>query len=376
MQIRHIQVDLAPSSAISPPFRWRDGLPGSEGPSTHGILRIQTDEGIEGVVPALRGPIVADIVERRLRDELVGQDPLRREWIWHRLWEIDRVEEFPIYIQGLVDAALWDIAGKQVGQPVHRLLGTFRTSIPAYASTVTFGSIAEYLDVIDQCLELGYSAIKLHGWGDARRDAKLCIAVREHVGDDVPLMYDGSAAFDLPDAIFLGKVLADASYLWYEEPMREFSISAYKQLAQAVTIPLNVAETSDGAHMNTADFIIAGCASFVRTSWNFKGGITGALRVAHLADAFRIRAEVHGPGLIHQHLCMAVSNTTYYESLVTSNPVVREPCVDAHGMVHAPALPGLGFEALWEQRESSAIGEFIGEPENYEEDAHRPSIGT
>ncbi len=66
---------------------------------------------------------------------------------------------------------------------------------------------------------------------------------------------------------------------------------------------------------------------------------------------------------------MAVSNTTYYESLVTSNPVVRESCVDAHGMVHAPTLPGLGFEALWKQRERSAIGEFIGESENYE-DAH------
>ena len=121
MRIRQVQVDLVPIAAVSPPFRWRDGLPGSDGPGISGILRIQTDEGIEGVVPAVRGPIVADLVERRLRDELVGQDPLRREWIWHRLWELDRVEEFPIYIQGLVDAALWDIAGKQVGQPLHQL---------------------------------------------------------------------------------------------------------------------------------------------------------------------------------------------------------------------------------------------------------------
>ena len=182
---------------------------------------------------------------------------------------------------------------------------------------MTFASIEEYLDVADQCLALGYRAIKLHAWGDARQDAKLCQALRAHVGPDLPLMYDGSAGFDLPDAIYLGHALAEADYLWYEEPMREFSISAYKQLAQAVKVPLNVAETSDGAHMNTADFIAAGCATYVRTSWNLRGGITGAMRIAHLADAFRIRAEVHGPGLIHQHLCMAISNTTYYESLVT-----------------------------------------------------------
>jgi L-alanine-DL-glutamate epimerase-like enolase superfamily enzyme len=360
MRILGVQVDLIPVDAVSPPFRWRDGLPGSDGPGISGILRIQTDEGIEGVAPALRGPIVADIVERRLRGELVGQDPLRREWIWHRLWELDRGEAFPIYIQGLVDIALWDIAGKQVGQPVHQLLGTYRTSIPAYASTVTFSSIEEYLDVIDQCLALGYPAIKLHAWGDARRDAQLCTAVRAHVGDDIPLMYDGSAAFDLPDAIYLGRALADTGYFWYEEPMREFSVAAYRQLARMVSVPLNVAETSNGSHMNTADFIAAGCATFVRTSWNFKGGITGALRVAHLADAYRLRAEVHGPGLVHQHLCMVISNNTYYESLVMSNPVVRESAVDEHGLVHAPSAPGLGFEQLWEQATGSAIGERVG----------------
>jgi L-alanine-DL-glutamate epimerase-like enolase superfamily enzyme len=163
----------------------------------------------------------------------------------------------------------------------------------------------------------------------------------------VTRMYDGSAGFDLPDAIYVGHALAEAGYLWYEEPMREFSITAYRRLAEMVRIPLLVAETSDGAHMNVADFIAAGCATYVRTSAGFKGGITGAMRIAHLADAFRLRAEVHGGGLVHAHLCMAIPNTTYYESLVMTNPVVREPAVDEHGLVHAPMAPGIGFEAHW-----------------------------
>ena len=226
-----------------------------------------------------------------------------------------------------------------------QLLGGFRESIPAYASTVTFASTEEFLSVATQCLELGYPAIKLHAWGDAREDARLCLALREHVGDDVPLMYDGSAGFDLPDAIYLGDALGDAGYLWYEEPMREFSVTAYKWLAERVRVPLNVAETSDGAHMNTADFIAAGCASFVRTSAELRGGITGAMRIAHSADAFRLRAEVHGPGIYSRHLCMAISNTTYYESLVRSPTVVREPVVGADGLVHAPTAPGFGLPA-------------------------------
>jgi L-alanine-DL-glutamate epimerase-like enolase superfamily enzyme len=263
------------------------------------------------------------------------------------LWELDRIEEFPIYALGLVDIALWDLAGKVAGLPVYQLLGGYRTSIPSYASTVTFDSVAEYLDVADQCLALGYPAIKLHAWGDARRDAALCQALRAHVGDAMPLMYDGSAGFDLPDAVYLGHALAEASYLWYEEPMREFSITAYRRLAEMVRIPRLVAETSDGVHMNAADFIAAGCATFVRTTAGFKGDITGAMRIAYLADAFRLRAEVHGGGRVHVHLCLAIPNTTYYESLVMANPVVREPAMDEQAVVHAPTAPGIGFEALW-----------------------------
>jgi L-alanine-DL-glutamate epimerase-like enolase superfamily enzyme len=280
-----------------------------------------------------------------LRDELVGCDALQREWLWHRLWEVDRTEELPLYTLGLVDIALWDLAGRVANQPTWQILGGYRRSIPAYASTVTFPTLEDYLDVATQCLGLGYPAIKLHAWGDARDDARLCTAVREHVGADVALMYDGSAAFDLPDAVYLGDALADAGYLWYEEPIREFNITAYKWLGERVRVPLCVAETSDGAHLNTADFIASGAASFVRTGAELRGGITGAMRTAHLADAFRLRAEVHGMGNYSQHLCMAISNTTYYESLITSTNVTREPVVDAYGLVHAPAGIGLGLPA-------------------------------
>ncbi len=136
-------------------------------------------------------------------------------------WELDRIEEFALPLLGLVDIALWDLAGRLYGVPVWELMGGYRTELPAYASTTTFADVGEFLEVADQSLALGYRAIKLHAWGDAREDAALCIALREHVGPDIDLMYDGSAGFDLPDAVFLGHALADAGYLWYEEPMRE-----------------------------------------------------------------------------------------------------------------------------------------------------------
>jgi len=345
--ITAVEVVRVAVPAYDPPFVWRAGLPGSEPDADGAWLLIRTDTGVTGIAFALRGAMLQDVVDRRVRAELVGHDPIAREYLWERIWELDRIDRFPVFVQGVIDVALWDLAGKAAGMPVYQLLGSYRESLPAYASTVTFGSIEEYLDVADQCLELGYPAIKLHAWGDAHRDARLCEALREHVGADIPLMYDGSAGFDLLDATYLGKALGAADYLWYEEPMREFSVTAYSWLAERVDVPLIVAEVAEGSHMKTADFIAAGCAAAVRTSTGLRGGFTGAMRTAHLADAFLLRAEVHGPGVANRHLCMSISNTTYYESLIDSNPARRPADVDASGNTHAPTLPGVGYEETW-----------------------------
>ncbi|WP_442912567.1 enolase C-terminal domain-like protein [Kutzneria sp. CA-103260] len=76
-----------------------------------------------------------------------------------------------------------------------------------------------------------------------------------------------------------------------------------------------------------------------------RGGITGAMRTAHLADSFRLRAEVLGDEIPSRHLAMAISNTTYYESLITANPVRPKAEVDAEGFVHAPTGPGIALPA-------------------------------
>src|SRR6187551_2172976 len=194
MQIAAVDVELILLPPVTPSFAWRRGLRGSAKARTTAVLRITTDGGAVGeAYHEWSGGMLADIVDRVLRDELVGERADRREWLWQRLWELDRTEEFPIWLFGVVDVALWDLEGRVLGVPIHRLLGTYRDSIPAYASTVTFSTAEEYLDVVDQCLELGYRAIKLHGWGDTRADAHLCQRVRTHVGDDIDLMYDGSA---------------------------------------------------------------------------------------------------------------------------------------------------------------------------------------
>ena len=129
--------------------------------------------------------------------------------------------------------------------------------------------------------------------------------------------------------------------------MREFSVTAYKRLADKVAGP--AARRRDlrrCAHELRPTSSPGGAASFgVRTSTQLRGGFTGSLRTAHLADAYLLRAEVHGPEIPNRHLCMAMSNNTYYESLVFGDPVIRESCVDADGLVYAPTGPGVALPA-------------------------------
>ena len=142
MRIAAVDVDLINVPAVTPAFAWRRGLRGSHGARTTAVFRITTEGGAVGeAYHEWSGPMLADIVDRVLRDELVGERADRREWLWHRLWELDRTDEFPIWLIGVVDVALWDLEGRVLGVPVHRLLGTYREEIPACASTTTFATI-------------------------------------------------------------------------------------------------------------------------------------------------------------------------------------------------------------------------------------------
>lgn len=329
---------------------WARGLPAD--PETVELcwLRVITDEGVDGWARSDHGHIVADLTRRWFRDTLKGEDPLLKERLWRKIWDIDRAEELPIYALGLVDTALWDITAKVAGMPLYRLLGGTGDRIPAYASTATWPTQADYLRRADECLGLGYRAIKIHAWGDVVEDARLAAALRRHVGDEITLMYDGSARFRYEEALRLGRTLEELGFLWYEEPMLEFSIWQYQRLCHDLDIPVLAPETADGAHHNAADFVAQGATDVLRTSAEYKGGVTGAIRIAHLADAFGMYVEVHGDGLPNVHLCCALPNTRFYESFVVEEPGAErleqgELGIDDEGFVHAPDRPGIGWTA-------------------------------
>ena len=304
------------------PFHWQVDRPGSgDGRSTNKVyncvIKIETNEGINGYAKGPKGRILMDLVERRFSKDVIGKDPMYSEDIWSKCWDTDRLEEYPIYAIALIDIAVWDIKAKYANLPVYKLLGGSKESIPAYASTTSYDTLEEYKDVVEASLDQGYKSIKLHlRERDVKPNAILCEKVREWVGDDYSLTLDASGLWNLNDSIWFGRVLEELKFEWYEEPMREFELESYKKLCDSLDIPVLAAECSDGAHWNAAEFIRRNACDIMRTSTHYKAGFTGGIKVAHLAESFGMNAEVHGEGHTNLHLCLAIPNCTYYEDLV------------------------------------------------------------
>lgn len=365
MRITDIKCYVVVDDHPATPFRWRRGLPGSgdgtpagERPRA-GILRMDTDEGLTAGLKIGDGDAVASLTRRRLKS-LIGEDPLLTERLWTRIWEIDRIEEMNMAHLGLIDLLAWDLKSKKSGLPLYRLLGGNSERVQAYASTVTWETMDEYERHIKECLDEGFTALKLHAWGDARADALLCKNLRRWAGADAILMFDGSAGWDLVTARAFGRVLEGEGFHWYEEPMREFNLSAYRALAEDLDIPILAAETSDGVHWNAATWIVDRALDMVRTSTFYKGGMTGALKIAHLADAHGLRAQVHGMGMPNAQLCAAIPNNDFYEQLVFSSDHIRGlksrnelPIIG--GYITVPETPGIGFDVDWAALEKIAL---------------------
>lgn len=336
-----------------PAFIWRDGLPGSHGDIPNGgrprkaVVRMETDAGLSGVVEFNRGDGVIDLVRRRFH-HFIGENPLLTERMWHLVWEVDRVEEINMRLLGALDMLCWDVKSQAAGMPVYQMLGGHDRVVPAYASTVTWPTLAEYERHIKHCMDIGFTAFKLHAWGDVKRDIDLSRHLRRWTGPDADLMFDGSAGWDYVDALKVGKALQDEGFLWYEEPMREFYLGAYTKLCEKLDIPVLAAETSDGVHFNMATWIETRALDMTRVSSFYKGGFTGAMKVAHMSESFGMRCQVHGMGLENAQICAAISNNDYYEQLVMNTEQIDGlknlgPLAIVDGNLTVSDEPGIGY---------------------------------
>jgi L-alanine-DL-glutamate epimerase-like enolase superfamily enzyme len=348
-----------------------------------GVLRIQTDEGIEGNAflssPGPGPAQIADQIVTIVKPWLTGADPLDIGKHWRRMENL--VHYLSPHVVGTVDVALWDIAGKTAQMPVHRLLGTCRDRIPAYFSTAHHKTAAEYAEEAVYWQEQGWKGYKLHPprgpWlpKDASPpvdfDIEACTAVRDAAGDAMTLMLDSSWSYSYTDGLRVGQAIQDLGYHWYEDPFPTHDMYNYARLSKHLTIPLLATEINPGGLAALPPWITSGATDFLRGDVVIKGGITGLMKIAHLAEAFGMNCEVHDSynalnNVAARHVMMAIDNCDWLEVLAFNRSgdhslahfsygLTEQFEVDPDGDVHAPTGPGLGTGVDWDLINSSVI---------------------
>jgi L-alanine-DL-glutamate epimerase-like enolase superfamily enzyme len=338
------------------------------------VLRLTADDGTAGEATAMG--VRSSLITQQYLHEIIapvvlGRSVHDRTAIYHELWTIDRhITFFPAYLPGPIDVALHDMAAKSAGLPLYQYLGAYRTSLPVYASSLWLAGVDDYVAEALRYKGRGIPAYKVHPPGPWRSDLGVYAAVREAVGPDYVLMADPVGEYTLGEAIRVGRELERLGYYWFEEPFRDFELDKYRKLCAALDIPIACTETTRGGEHGVAQAIKFDAADIVRADVSWKPGVTGALRIAHLAEAHGLRCELHtttmGPMCIaNLHVACAIRNCEYFELFVPED-IFRFPMkdpwpIDADGEIHVPQKPGLGIELDWGAIEDTCVEHKVSE---------------
>ena len=200
------------------------------------MVELRTDDGLVGYGEALARSSLrsfVSLIEDLLAPIVVGQDPFEVERLWQKMLRVFTGKTGGIFLAAVaaVDIAIWDIMGKAVGQPIHRLLGsTGLNRIPVYASSVSWASDETAIAQTEAAVRRGFSMIKIKIGPPVEKAVARAKLIRKVAGDAVQLCADGNCAFDFDDTLRLAHSLSDLDYFWLEEPMNIEDIDGYHRL--------------------------------------------------------------------------------------------------------------------------------------------------
>ncbi|MDF2709506.1 MAG: mandelate racemase/muconate lactonizing enzyme [Nonomuraea muscovyensis] len=284
---------------------------------------------------------------REIAPDLLGEDPSDIARLWDKLvWAGASVGRSGLSTQAIaaLDIALWDLKASRAGLPLAKLLGAHRDSVRCYNTSGGFlhTPIEQVLDNASAAVERGIGGIKLKvGHPDAKVDLARVSAVREHLGDGVPLMVDANQQWDRPTAQRLGRALEPYGLVWIEEPLDAYDAAGHAALAASLDTPIATGEmlTSVGEH---AELIRLGAADVIQPDAPRIGGITPFLRLAALAEHNRLQLAPHFAMEIHVHLAAAYGLEPWVEHFEWLEPLFEERLEIRDGRMLVPSRPGLG----------------------------------
>src|SRR4030043_654207 len=274
------------------------------------ILRILTDEGIDGVGSSIGFPKIGLNRESAMAQMksiasglLLGQDPLTTEGILSRL---DVVLPGSWRIKAHIDYALFDLKGKILNVPVYQLLGGLcREKIPLEWIVMMDDPEAQ-AEMAVKYIGAGFHSIKMHVGGDFKMAIKRLKTVREAVGPDIPIGIDMSSVTGTPshynayDALRLIEELVKYDINFAEQPVTTYDIDGFKAIKQRTNVPL-VADASAESVGEAYHMIRQGAAATFHALLGRIGGIRKALNYTNLIEAASLDYAicVLGTGIEH-----------------------------------------------------------------------------
>ncbi|PZX16966.1 D-galactarolactone cycloisomerase [Palleronia aestuarii] len=343
---------------------WRPGDPPGRRTA---LVRVRTDSGLTGYGEAspMMGGDHSLLVTRDFSASLTGADPFDQAVIQDRLLH----RYIKLGPEGAVtgalaalDIALWDLKGKILGLPIHKLMGgAWRNELPFYASVG--GNAERGVDEMLRVVEARWTsekpaAIKIRWDGDRTRqdydipgDIAKARAVRDLVGPDYPLAFDANNQYSVGGAIRVGRVLEELGYLWFEEPVQHYDVRAMGEVAQRLDITVSAAEQTYTTQA-LVDMISAG-VRMVQPDIVKMGGITGLMQCAAICFAHGVELVPHQtqPGIGHVanlHLLSTIMHNTKPAEFADPDdrmlPGIPNMPRPSGGCFALPQGPGLGLD--------------------------------
>lgn len=336
------------------------------------LVNVHTDEGVSGIgwaggtAAGRPGEIVSALVEH-YKQALIGEDPFDYRRHWDAMWEPKIVGRRGMSTQVLsaIDIALWDLMGKILKMPVHKLLGGFRDRIPTYIAGGYYEDgkgLKELAQEMEDNLGLGARAVKMKiGGVPVREDIERVRVVRDTIGPDIKLMVDANNAYAAYEAIDIARKIEPYDIFWLEEPVAPDDYEGHARVGESTSIPVATGE-NEYTRYGFRDLISHHSADILNADAQILGGITEFMQVSALAAAHDLRIAPHGAQEIHIHLVTAISNgliLEFYRETVDPlrGKIFKNPLtIDKDGCTTVPDRPGLGVEPDYELLKAYRVG--------------------
>ena len=262
------------------------------------LVEIETDEGITGWGECFGPGNIAlankYIVEKVIQPLIIGEDPINKEYIWHKVYNLLRdsgQKGMPIQALSGIDIALWDILAKKAKLPLYQLLGgKTNNKIPVYGYGMMLQkkSVEELCELFkkeaNQIKEKNFKAMKMKIGLGPKEDLKLVSAVRETIGNKFKLMVDANHAYNKNDALYVGKGLDEMEIYWFEEPVAPEDYDGYKELKEKLKTNIAGGE-AEFTKYGWNQLIKNNCIDIAQPEVCGLGGITEYLKVSALAQS-------------------------------------------------------------------------------------------